>query len=86
MVSMKFDLRMERLLSKYGLPTDDLHNNSVELFAKVEGDRLLGTIGLERYGESGLLRSLCIKESMRGKGLAKALVKELELYGRKECW
>jgi len=80
MVPVKFDKRIEHLLSKYGLPTDDLYNSPVELFAKFDGDSLLGTIGLERHGDSGLLRSLCVNEAMRGKGLAKELVQRLELH------
>ncbi len=41
-------------------------------------DRLVGTIGLERYGGAGLLRSLVTAPDQRGLGLAGRLVEALE--------
>ena len=41
------------------------------------GERLVGAIGLERYGDSGLLRSAVVSPDRRGEGIGRALAAEL---------
>ncbi|MEO1448549.1 MAG: arsenic resistance N-acetyltransferase ArsN2 [Bacteroidota bacterium] len=68
------------LLASYDLPTEDLHHPEVSLFAlKKEGEeQILGTIGLEKHGTFGLLRSLAVSPVGRGKKLGERLVAFLE--------
>jgi amino-acid N-acetyltransferase len=46
------------------------------------GGELVGTIGLERAGDVGLLRSLSVTPEARGKGVARALCDALLLQVR----
>lgn len=51
------------------LPADDLNFNKDLLVGYFEGNALVGTGGLEVYGEFGLLRSLSVKLGIRGKSV-----------------
>jgi amino-acid N-acetyltransferase len=73
-----------RLLSEAKLPTGDLKMQILRNFlvAKEGNGTTVGAVGLELYGEAGLLRSLVVHPSCRGKGLGKQLTNEIEAYGR----
>ena len=49
--------------------------------AEHEG-RLLGVAGMERYGDSGLLRSVAVAPDWRGSGIGRALVDRVLAEGR----
>ena len=66
-----------QLLSEAGLPTEDLMIEHLALVAEQNG-RVAGMIGLERFDELGLLRSLVVSKDHRRSGLGKALVGALE--------
>lgn len=63
------------LLSECGLPTKDISASSPPLFfgARDHG-ALVGVIGLEIYSTVGLLRSLAVAPSYRGRCLGRDLV------------
>ena len=65
---------VRELLSNSGLPVADLEHH-IEAFtlAKSEG-MLVGSVGLETYGELSLLRSLCVDEAHRCQGIGLALL------------
>jgi len=66
------------LLDADGLPVADLDASPVDfLVARVDG-RLVGAVGIERYGDAGLLRSLVVDRASRGTGLGGRLVSALE--------
>lgn len=71
------------LLNEAGLPTKDLPGKTI-LYAGYTAGQVVGIIGLERYGETALLRSLVIRIRERGKGYGKRLVQELSNEARKE--
>jgi amino-acid N-acetyltransferase len=63
-----------RLLSDSNLPVADLEIH-IDAFTLAKCDGIVvGTAGLELYGELGLLRSLCVAESHRSRGIGVALV------------
>ena len=63
-----------RLLANNDLPVQDLKNHlGAFTVAKCEST-LVGTVGLEVYGELALLRSLCVAESHRSRRVGEALV------------
>lgn len=64
------------LLRSCGLPVEDIGDVSGFLVAR-SGGELVGTIGLERAGGVGLLRSLSVTPEARGKGVARALCDSL---------
>jgi amino-acid N-acetyltransferase len=57
------------LLKASSLPVDDLNFNKDLLVGYFEGNILVGTGGLEVYGDYGLLRSLSVKLGIRGKSV-----------------
>ena len=57
------------LLKSSNLPADDLNFNKDLLVGYLEGNVLVGTGGLEVYGEFGLLRSLSVKLGIRGRSV-----------------
>lgn len=57
------------LLKSSGLAADDLDFSKDLLVGYFEGNVLVGTGGLEVYGDHGLLRSLSVKMGIRGKSV-----------------
>jgi amino-acid N-acetyltransferase len=66
------------LLQAEKLPTEDLPGSLNNFFVALEGDAVIAAIGLEQYGNCGLLRSMVVNKEHRNKSIASALVKELE--------
>lgn len=62
------------LLTKSDLPLDGAEAHLAEFFVAVQEEDLIGSVGLERYGDTALLRSLAVASSERGQGLGQALV------------
>lgn len=65
------------LLKASGLPADDLNFQKDLLVGYFEGNILVGTGGLEVYGDYGLLRSLSVKMGIRGKSVGTNIVEYL---------
>jgi amino-acid N-acetyltransferase len=61
------------LLSSAELPIDDLDDDTIELIGAFDDDALVGVIGLQACGSTGLLRSLAVAPDRRGGGVAAAL-------------
>ncbi len=70
------------LLRTCDLPVDGVEENLEGFLVARENETLVGTIGLERYGDAGLLRSLAVAASGRGQGLGGTLVKMLLGYAK----
>ena len=67
------------MLDEAGLPVADLGRNRMPDFLVARRrTRLLGAVGLEHFGEHGLLRSLVIAIGQRGSGVGEALLRRLE--------
>ncbi len=77
------------MLDMAGLPTRDLSSRHLALVAESETG-IAGVIGLEAFGDVGLLRSLIVSPNVRGGGVGYSLVKSLELlareHGIEELW
>lgn len=68
---------MEALLRAAGLPPDGLADQFPGGYAVAERERtLVGAVGIERYGDDGLLRSAVVAPEWRGPGLGERLVRE----------
>ena len=70
------------LLSLCRLPTEDLHDGNTSLFICGLPACPDAVIGLEAYERDGLLRSLAVRPSLRGSGIAGLMVGELEAQAR----
>ena len=69
------------LLTLANLPTLDIGEN-VELFSLETNENIVGTAGLEIIGNIGLLRSVSVLESQKGKGYGHLIVQKLESYAK----
>ncbi len=80
--SIRLDAEVEALLSAAGLPSSDIPGHpSLDLLGVKDGDnRLAGVIGIEQYGEIGMLRSLAVAASQRGSGIGQQLVHDAEAW------
>ena len=65
------------LLEAAHLPTADVPPTLADFLVAEANARMVGAIGLERYGEAGLLRSAVVDPSAQGTGLGQRLVREL---------
>nr|WP_298129825.1 arsenic resistance N-acetyltransferase ArsN2 [uncultured Pseudoxanthomonas sp.] len=76
--------RILALLTQSSLPTADLVD-AVPTFLVDERDgALAGVIGLQRFGQAGLLRSLAVAPAYQGQGIARRLVAALETEARQQ--
>ncbi len=76
---------IRRLLASCGLPTAGLTGGLAPRFlGAFDGETLAGTVGLEIYGETGLLRSLAVDPRYRGGGLGGRLLAAAEACARAE--
>ena len=66
------------LLQSQNLPTGDLPASLTGFYTALEYDKIIGVIGMERYGQYGLLRSMVVHPEYRNKQVAKTLVDNLE--------
>ncbi|MCP4300795.1 MAG: GNAT family N-acetyltransferase [Gammaproteobacteria bacterium] len=77
------------LLRDADLPTEDLTAGHLALVAEGEAE-MLGVIGLEIFGDVGLLRSLVVSPLARDEGIGRLLAEALELSVREsgivELW
>jgi N-acetylglutamate synthase-like GNAT family acetyltransferase len=61
-------------LDAEGLPSGDLGEAGVRLFAFQEGDTAIGYAGLEVFGADALLRSVVVDPARRRAGVGRAIV------------
>jgi amino-acid N-acetyltransferase len=73
---------IRRLLSACGLPSLYLQRHLKSFMVAKAGKKIVGVIGVEVYGRAGLLRSLCVNQAYRGKGIAKLLNAKIMAYAR----
>lgn len=77
------------LLRNAGLPVEDLSFEQLALSAERDGN-VQGVIGLQSFGNAGLLRSLVVSNDVRGAGIGRQLVAALEsdciANGMTELW
>ena len=72
------------LLASENLPTIDVDRNLSHFFVMTEQNEIVGSIGMELYGQSALLRSMAVASDHRSKGIAMALINELMAYAKEK--
>ena len=70
--------RIRQLLLDNTLPVEDLETASIGFLVAEDGDRLLGAVGLETFGDVALLRSLVVAAEGRGTGVGSRLTEAAE--------
>ena len=75
---------VEGLLSANDLPLDGVKENLSGFIVAEEGGRVIGTVGLERFGSVALLRSAVVSEGRRGGGVGRRLVEHILDYAESD--
>jgi amino-acid N-acetyltransferase len=74
---------VKRLLADCGLPFEDITATHLQHFWVLRtGAQLAGVVGLEVLGRYGLLRSLAVESTQRGRGIGALLTEQAEAYAR----
>ena len=76
------EAQIHSLLASSGLPTSDLKTSRPEFLVACEGARIIGVGGVERFGTTGLLRSVAVSDQHRGRGVGAVIVAALERHAR----
>ena len=74
--------QIRRLLSECELPTLYIHRHLKSFVVARAGKKIVGVVGVEVYGRTGLFRSLCVDKAYRGRGIARMLNEKLLAYAR----
>lgn len=69
--------KIRELLKTNKLPYEDIISSKVEFITSQPDGNLAGCIGIEKYGEDGLLRSFAVDDEYKNKGIGKDLLNEL---------
>lgn len=72
--------QVHALLQESGLPVNDLESAAIDFLVIHDGGQITGVIGVEKYGETGLLRSLAVKPTAMGRGMGSLLVRAIERH------
>jgi amino-acid N-acetyltransferase len=70
------------LLADCGLPGEDLEQVAGHCIAAKLGSEVVGSVALEPYGRSGLLRSLAVAPAWRGRSLGCTLYSKMVVHAR----
>jgi amino-acid N-acetyltransferase len=72
------------LLSAAELPSEDLTGEKMKNFlvAKDQDDCIIGVVGVEMYQDTGLLRSLAVHPTCRGRSIGSRLTRKIETFAR----
>jgi amino-acid N-acetyltransferase len=65
--------RVIELLRSCALPVEDVPATLDHFFVAMDGDNLIGTVGIEALGDIALFRSLAVASDRRGRGVARQL-------------
>src|SRR5437763_12023792 len=72
--------KVAALLATADLPLAGAEAHLSDFFLAFRDDVLIGSAGLERYGDTALLRSVAVAVPERGHGLGQALVQQVLTY------
>nr|MBB6235020.1 amino-acid N-acetyltransferase [Mucilaginibacter sp. FT3.2] len=70
------------MLTAAKLPVSDLPTSLTNFYVAVDAGKVTGVIGLEIYGNYGLLRSLAVSPQYRKQGIANILLNEVECLAK----
>ena len=73
---------IEAILTAEKLPVGDLPASLDNFLVAQENGLIIGTAGVEVYGEYGLLRSVAVSPALRNKGVAGKLLEHIENLAR----
>jgi len=65
------------LLSAAGLPREGVRESFERFFVAEAAGTIVGSAGLEKHGDYGLLRSAAVSAALRGRGVGRRLINEV---------
>src|SRR5215212_8391782 len=68
---------VESLLTANDLPVDGVRDNFDSFVVAVDGDTIVGAVGLEKFDSAALLRSAVVHSDARGSGVGRQLVEQI---------
>jgi len=68
---------VQDLLRTCELPWEDIREHFDHFLVARQGDRIVGAVGLEHAGLSGVIRSLAVAEELRGTGIGRQLYRRI---------
>lgn len=74
--------RIEEILQENNLPHQDVKSGAIDFFNAFNDSAFIGIIGLEKYGNIALLRSMVVIERDRNKGYGTEICKSLLAYAQ----
>jgi len=69
------------LLEQQQLPVSDITEDTL-LYLLVDGEKMIGTAGLDIFDDCALLRSVSVVQDVRGKGYGRILNEQIELFAK----
>ena len=72
--------QIKLLLQSVNLPIEGVHENMNNFLILENNSQLIGTVGLELYGDKALLRSLAVAKSQQNRGYGNILCKNAIVY------
>ena len=72
------------LLKANKLPTADINLEKMQLFMATGNGKVIGTVGVEQYGNVGLLRSLAVSDEHKSRKIGERLLKHLLEYCKEQ--
>lgn len=73
-----------QLLAEAKLPYEDLDQLKATILVAIEGNEVAGAGALEIYGESGLIRSVCVAPAHRNRSIATRVTEALKNVAREQ--
>ena len=70
------------LLAEARLPTEGVSQHFADFLVALANERIVGCVGLEKYGDAALFRSLAVAPDWRGKGLGVQLTAQALSYAQ----
>ena len=75
---------ISKLLEISQLPFSDINVSPIEFIVAKNNEKVIGSIGIERYKTEGLLRSFVVDPAFQNKGIGKELYNRLLKYTTKQ--
>jgi amino-acid N-acetyltransferase len=75
-------LAISQLLEVNNLPHTDLKESPITFYVARDDLKIVGCIGLEKYGNTGLLRSFAVAHDSQNRGIGKELYKNLVEFAK----
>ena len=69
------------LLQQQKLPVSDINEDTL-LYILLDGEKPVGTAGLDIFDDCALLRSISVTGEVRGKGYGRTLIEQIERFAK----